>query len=265
MASHAKLVTHTKIESRRVLVSKLRSWSAWTTLAMWWLSAGGSAAFEAAVAARQAGADRVIMLEKAPDSEYGGNARYSGTGFRFWHRGAAEIRSLLTVVNDEYFNTYRIEPYSEADFLSDLDKMTLGRMDRTLAHTLVHESNTAVRWMKETGIRFELLKEHAEVNGARYLERGIAIHVAGGGLGQLQQWRRIAEELGVEIRFEAPVSAIRGNMHRVEGVKVSGSGGEYELSARSVVACAGGFQASPEMRALPRRQHRFRQGPRLQA
>ena len=36
---------------------------------------GGSAAFEAAVAARQAGAPRVVMLEKAPEPEFGGNAR----------------------------------------------------------------------------------------------------------------------------------------------------------------------------------------------
>ena len=38
---------------------------------------GGSAAHEAAIAARQAGAERVIMLEKAPFEEFGGNARYS--------------------------------------------------------------------------------------------------------------------------------------------------------------------------------------------
>ena len=144
---------------------------------------GGSAAFEAAVAARQAGAERVLMLEKAPEAEYGGNARYSGTGFRFWHQGASEIRALLSDVDEEYFNTFSIEPYSDADFLYDLNKMTLSRIDQALAQTLVHEFNTAVHWMKDTGIRFELLKEHAKVNGKRYLERGIAIHVAGVGLG----------------------------------------------------------------------------------
>src|SRR5436853_503202 len=36
---------------------------------------GGSAAFESAISARQAGAERVIMLEKAPEPEFGGNAR----------------------------------------------------------------------------------------------------------------------------------------------------------------------------------------------
>lgn len=40
-----------------------------------------------------------------------------------------------------------------------------------------------------------------------------------------------------------------GNMHRIEGVHVCAEDGEYDLSARAVIACAGGFQASPEMRA----------------
>ena len=56
---------------------------------------GGSAAFEAAVAAKQAGAPRVVMLEKAPEPEFGGNARYSHTGFRWVFSGADEIRSFL--------------------------------------------------------------------------------------------------------------------------------------------------------------------------
>jgi tricarballylate dehydrogenase len=210
---------------------------------------GGSAAFDAAVAAKERGADRVVMLEKAPESEYGGNARYSGTGFRFWHRGAEEIREFVPEVDEDYFKSLQISAYSKEDFLADLDRMTLGRMDPALKRTLVDESNAAIHWMKAIGIRWELLKEHAKVGNKRYFERGIAIHVAGGGLGQLEQWRRIAESLGIEIRFSSPVSAIHGNMHRVEGVRVCTLQGEYDLGARAVIACAGGFQASGEMRA----------------
>ena len=40
------------------------------------------------------------MLEKAPEAEYGGNARYSGTGFRFVHAGADEIRQFLPDIDD---------------------------------------------------------------------------------------------------------------------------------------------------------------------
>ena len=85
---------------------------------------GGSAAFEAAIAAKENGADRVIMLEKAPEAEYGGNARYSGTGFRFWHNGGAEIREFLPDIDDETFSSLEIAPYPEDAFFADLNKMT---------------------------------------------------------------------------------------------------------------------------------------------
>src|SRR5437764_1802983 len=193
---------------------------------------GGSAAFEAAVAARQAGAERVVMLEKAPQAEYGGHARYSGTGFRFVHAGAGEIRRFVPDIDDALFASMAIPPYTAADFMADLERMTEGRMNRALATTLVAESNAAVHWMCEIGIAFEPLKEHAKVNGKRYFERGIAIHVAGGGLGQLTQWRRIAEGLGIEIRFEAPVCALHGDLRRVEGAVVSAPDGHYDLRAK---------------------------------
>jgi len=128
---------------------------------------GGTAAFEAAVAAREAGAERVVMLEKAPESEYGGNARYSGTGFRFVHAGAEEIRRFVPDVDDALFATMSITPYSGGDFMADLDRMTQGRMNRELARTLVDESNAAVHWMREVGVRWEPLKEHAKVDGKR--------------------------------------------------------------------------------------------------
>jgi tricarballylate dehydrogenase len=210
---------------------------------------GGSAAFDAAVSAREHGAERVIMLEKAPESEYGGNARYSGTGFRFWHSGASEIREFLPDVDDSTFGSLQIPAYSREDFFADLDRMTLGRMDKVLSHTLVEQSNAAVHWMKRAGIRWELLKEHAKVGNKRYFERGIAIHVAGGGVGQLEQWRRIAAGKNIEIRFASAVSAVHGNMHQVEGVRVSTVERDYDLTASAIIACAGGFQASAEMRA----------------
>src|ERR1700755_1421990 len=100
------------------------------------------------------------MLEKAPESEYGGNARYSGTGFRFWHGGAEEIREFIPDIDDDTFQSLHLFPYAKGDFAADLERMTLGRMDPALARTLVDESNAAIHWMKDVGIRWELLKEH---------------------------------------------------------------------------------------------------------
>src|ERR1700732_2816135 len=137
---------------------------------------GGSAAFAAAVAARQAGAGRVVMLEKAGEADYGGNARYSGTGFRFVHAGAQEIREFVPDVDDGLFATMTIPPYGADDFMADLERMTQGRMNRELAQVLVDQSNTALHWMLQVGIKWEPLKEQARGGDKRYFERRLAIH-----------------------------------------------------------------------------------------
>jgi tricarballylate dehydrogenase len=81
---------------------------------------GGSAAFEAAVAAKQAGAPKVVMLEKAPEPEFGGNARYSHTGFRWVFSGADEIRSFLPEVAEALFQKLHLPAYSAEQFHADL-------------------------------------------------------------------------------------------------------------------------------------------------
>ena len=94
---------------------------------------GGSAAFEAAVAAREAGAERVVMLEKAPEAEYGGNARYSAPASVSCTPARKEIRQFVPTSMRRPFATMVIAPYSADDFTADLDRMTQGRMNRELA------------------------------------------------------------------------------------------------------------------------------------
>ena len=55
--------------------------------------------------------------------------------------------------------------------------------------------------------------------------------------------------MGIEIRYESKVSELHGNERRIEGVRVSDPGREYDIQARAVILCSGGFQASAEMRA----------------
>src|SRR5919198_5015058 len=81
---------------------------------------GGSAAFEAAVAARQAGAARVVMLEKAPEPEFGGNARFSHTGFRWVFSGADEIRQFVPHIDDATFKKLHLPAYTTEQFHADL-------------------------------------------------------------------------------------------------------------------------------------------------
>jgi tricarballylate dehydrogenase len=173
---------------------------------------GGSAALEAAIAAKQSGAENVVMIEKAPKHESGGNAQFSHVGFRFVHSGAQELREFMPQVPEERFSRLQIPVYSRQNFIDDLNRVTQGRIDPVLAECLVDESNAAVHWMKDIGVKWEPEKV-TEVDGKLYLPGGHHIHPIGGGPGMLDQLRK------------------------------------YDLEARAVIVCAGGFQANPEMRA----------------
>ena len=214
---------------------------------------GGSAAHEAAVAARYHGARRVIMLEKAPRSQSGGNARFSGTGFRFVFE-PQEIQEIVGLTDEEYAKL-RIRPYTAGDFLGDLKRVTRNRIDTELAELLVRESNEAIHWSAEIGLKWEL-QPGIEVDGLRYFSPGIPIHPLNlgdgmtNGLSQMVQWWRIAEGFGgIELRYDSKVTGFLGDESGVRGVRVLGPGGTYEIEAPATIACSGGFQANPEMRA----------------
>src|SRR5688572_27724985 len=212
---------------------------------------GGSAAFEAAVAAKQAGAPQVVILEKAPEPEFGGNARFSHTGFRWVFSGADEVRRFLPELDDQTFQKLHLPAYSAEQFTADLQRVTRGRIDKELANVMVQQSNAAMHWLRELGIKWEI-DSHVMIDGRYYFEPGLVIHPVGGvggGLGQLMQWREIATRMGIEIRYESRVKQLLGNDRRIEGVAVSDANEEYDIRTGSLILCAGGFQANPEMRA----------------
>ncbi len=56
----------------------------------------GNAALCAAIAAHEGGA-RVLVLEKAPEDERGGNSLFTAGGFRFAHDGIEDVRKDVLV------------------------------------------------------------------------------------------------------------------------------------------------------------------------
>lgn len=213
---------------------------------------GGSAAHESAIAAKHYGADRVVMLEKAPEEQSGGNARFSGTGFRFAFE-PHEIADICDMTPEE-FDEYVVAPYSPDMFLADLNHVTQGKIDPALADVLVNDSNAAIRWSKSVGLEWEVY-EGVLIEGKRHLSAAIAIHPKNlgdgktNGLSQLIQWDGIARRVGVDKRYDSKVIGFLGDETGIEGVQISGPDGRYEIRAKAVIACAGGFQANPQMRA----------------
>jgi tricarballylate dehydrogenase len=209
----------------------------------------GTAAMAAALACDENGAERILLLEKAPPDEFGGNLRFSShSGFRWVQSGPDEIQEFVGRSGDAPNAPSDILPYTEADFHEHLTRASDGQMDAELQDILVSESNSAMHWLLDLGLSWELdLK--MQIDGKYYFEPGYSIDPEGGGPGQLERMREMVGQRGIELRYNTPVTALHADSHRVEGVQVGGPDDNYPITAPIVILCSGGFQANPAMRA----------------
>ncbi|MGO4421601.1 FAD-dependent oxidoreductase, partial [Streptomyces sp. MCAF7] len=213
---------------------------------------GGNAGLCAAHSARQEGA-RVLVLEKAPRRWAGGNTYFTAGAMRTSHGGPADLEDLLAPLEpsaQDRLPLTDLAPYTDADFLDDMVRVTRGRTDTDLARILVGESRATMDWLRDLGLRFELMyhRQAYEVDGRHRFWGGLAVGVAGGGgKGMIEQHLAAAERTGVHVRFDAPVIRLAtASDGTVNGVVLAG--GEV-LESRAVVLAAGGFEADPQMRA----------------
>jgi glycine/D-amino acid oxidase-like deaminating enzyme len=117
---------------------------------------GGNAGFSAAVAAAQAKAGKVVLIDKCPPEWAGGNSYFTAGAFRVSHRGLPDILPIVSNVDAKTAGAIDLEPYTNIDFLADLDRVTHGQYDRALGQILVEQSNEAVKWLAGNGLEFQL-------------------------------------------------------------------------------------------------------------
>jgi tricarballylate dehydrogenase len=184
---------------------------------------GGNAALCAAISARRLGAS-VLVLEGAPKFYRGGNTRHT-RNMRCAHDAATEI---LT------------GPYTEEEFWEDLLRVTGGQTDEELARMMIHESKDILNWIVEQGVRWQ-----PSLGGTLSLGRTNSFFL-GGGRAMLNALYRTAEELGVDILYDAEVR----DLEIADGMFLSASlkhNGEHQTpKASALVAAAGGFEANIE-------------------
>ncbi|MEV6281574.1 FAD-dependent tricarballylate dehydrogenase TcuA [Kribbella sp. NPDC051770] len=205
---------------------------------------GGNAGYCAAHAAAERGR-RVLLLEKAPKTDAGGNSYYTLGSTRMVHAGLADLLEVLEP--DQRHARTEVPPYPEAEFLADLERVTEGRGDKELAEAVVEGSRDAVRWLHGLGMRFELMYErqaHEQPDGTFEFWGGSHVRNVGGGPGLMAVHEQVAARLGVEVRYDCAVTGLIIDAGEVVGVRV----GEDELRAESVVIASGGFEANAEWR-----------------
>jgi tricarballylate dehydrogenase len=212
---------------------------------------GGNAGLCAALAARQAGA-RVLLLEKAPEHERGGNSFFTAGGFRFAHQGLADLRKdVLVDVSEEEARSVEVPPYTESAFMDDLLRVTEGLTEFELAEHLVKRSRPTLVWMRERGIRFILMfgRQAFKVGNVHRFWGGLNVEAVGGGPGLVQMLFERAEAAGVEVRYgEGARRLLIDDRGAIRGLVVRGPEGLREIACRAVVLASGGFEANPEWR-----------------
>src|SRR5215467_12817222 len=143
---------------------------------------GGNAALCAALAAREAGAS-VLVVEKAPESQRGGNSFFTAGGFRFAHQGLEDLRrDILPDISEEEARAMVVPPYTENQFYDDLMRVTEGRSDIDMAEFLVKRSRPTIVWMKGQGIRWILMfaRQSYQVEGKHRFWGGLNVEAVGG-------------------------------------------------------------------------------------
>src|SRR5262245_46890375 len=107
---------------------------------------GGNAALCAAITARDEGAT-VLLLERAPQEERGGNSTFTEGLMRFVYNGAGDIKALSPDLTDEEMKS-DFGAYTEEKFFDDMARITQNRTDHDLCEILVRGSTPVMTWMR---------------------------------------------------------------------------------------------------------------------
>ncbi len=213
----------------------------------------GNAALAAAVAARDAGAGRVLVLEKAPEPLRGGNTHYSGGLLRFAFDRAEDLLPIVPDVEKQVPGfMLGVQAYPRDLFWGDLRRVTEDRTDSELAELLISRSYDTVRWMAQQGIVMEAAVSLSGIKVGDTIKwsPGAVIRAQHEGVGLSKMWFEIAARHGVEIRYgTGAVRLLQDRTGRVPGVTVQDTSGFSDLPARAVVLACGGFEANPAWRA----------------
>ena len=209
----------------------------------------GNAAMCAALAARDEGAD-VLVLERAPEAERGGNTAFTAGAMRTVYDGVADLQALMPDLSAEEIATTDFGVYRADQFYADMERVTEYRADPDLVEVMVSRSHETLKWMAGKGIRFAPIfgRQAYKVDGRFRFWGGLTVEVVGGGLGLVESEHKIAAKDGVGILYNSRAVSLLADDDGIHGVVAVVDGVTTEIRARAVVLACGGFQANVEWR-----------------
>ena len=209
----------------------------------------GNAGLCAALAARENGGS-VLVLEAAPESERGGNSRFTAGAMRVAYRGLEDLRELMPELTEAEIAQTDFGSYTDSDFLDDMGRITDYRSDPDLVELLVKRSFDTLRWMRSKGVRFAPMyrRQAFKVGDRMRFWGGLTVEAWGGGPGLVDLLFQAAERDGIEIWYGARTLRLIADDSGVHGVAVRRNGSTISVPAGAVVLASGGFEANAEWR-----------------
>ena len=210
----------------------------------------GNAALCAALSASEFN-KKILVLERAPEEESGGNSRYTAGLMRMAYAGVEDLKKVMPDLSAAEIARSDFGTYTEEQFLDDMGRVTEYRCDPDLTEVLVKNSLSTVEWMSKKGVRFTAAwgRQAFNIDGRFKFWGGLTVEAVGGGPGLVDSLTQIAKKNGVEIWYSARAVSLIADDDGIHGVVVKKSGKSIEVKSNSVVLAAGGFQANPEWRA----------------
>ncbi len=206
----------------------------------------GIAGLSAAAAAHEAGA-RVIVLERAPKEERGGNTRYTEAYLRM---------NSIDEVSDDFeeklatFGGGHLDPSlvdlaaTERAYWPAVLK-SLSFLDPAVIAAFAENAGPALRWLESKGVRFDFLPTAFITSSTPRLLP------VGGGLAMVEAVSAWLESESVPILYETAARAlIMNDDGSVGGIRAAGVRNRpVTIRARAAILACGGFEGNQEMQA----------------
>ena len=208
----------------------------------------GNAALSAALSAKDNGAEKVLVLEKASLKEKGGNSRYTNGAYRFAYDGFSDLKKVIPNLKNS--NSIDYGKYSVADFLRDMNKVTQGKTDKKLSKTLTSKSFETIHWLSKKGLKFTPIKgrQSFKVNGIMKYWGGLTLEVDGQGEKLIESMLKITKKNKIDIQYDTAAVDLIYEDNIVKGVEVISKNKPKTILAKSIILACGGFESSSEMR-----------------
>ncbi|MFC1873537.1 FAD-dependent oxidoreductase, partial [Chloroflexota bacterium] len=188
------------------------------------VAGSGISGLSAAISAREEGAE-VILVEKAPIEDRGGNTKFADAQIRYPHSADA----------------FHVRDYTEDDYRDDFMRISQGRANPELIEVIVKNAADTVEWLSYRGIEWEEGYPHTY---------GYRRSPTAGGVGLVDNLCRIAEGMGVAFSYQTPaIRLIENNKGEIIGCRVKTPEEYIDIYAhKGVILATGGFQANVQMR-----------------